>query len=114
MDQRNKALARCHAKREKDLSEYTKLLIPLTLGQVVLVQNQSGNNPMRWDKSGQIVEVLPYDQYRVKMDGTGRSSLLNRKFLRPITTFSNIITHTPSTVPELTRTTPLQINTEEI
>ena len=91
--------------RENDLSEHTKMLIPLTLGQVVLVQNQSGNNPLRWDKSGQIVEVLPYDQYRVKMDGTGRSSLRNRKFLRAITPFSDTTTNTPPT--------PIQVTTED-
>ena len=88
MDQREKALARRHAKREKDLTEHTKVLAPLSVGQVVLIQNQSGNNPLRWDRSGQVVEVLPFDQYRIKMDGTGRSSLRNRKFLRAIKPFS--------------------------
>ena len=88
MEQRETALARRHAKREKDLTEHTKVLAPLSIGQVVLVQNQSGNNPLRWDRSGQVVEVLPFDQYRIKMDGTGRSSLRNRKFLRAITPFS--------------------------
>ena len=76
MEQREKALARRH------------VLTPLLVGQVVLVQNQSGNNPLRWDRSGQVVEVLPCDQYRIKMDGTGRPSLRNRKFLRAITPFS--------------------------
>ena len=88
MEQREQALARRHAKKEKDLTEHTKLLAPLIVGQVVLVQNQTGNNPLRWNKSGQVVEVLPFDQYRIKMDGTGRSSLRNRKFLRLITPFS--------------------------
>ena len=37
-----------------------------------------------------MVEVLPFDQYRVKIDGTGRSSLRNRKFLRAITPYSQI------------------------
>ena len=89
MEQREKALARRHASRGNDLADHTKVLLPLEVGQVVPVQNQMGNNPLRWDKSGQVVEVLPFDQYRIKMDGTGRSSLRNRKFLRPITPFSS-------------------------
>ena len=71
--------------RGKDLCDHTKTLVQLEVGQVVLVQNQTSKNPSRWDKSGQVVEVLPFDQYRVKIDGTGRSSLCNRKFLRAIT-----------------------------
>ena len=98
MEQREGALARRHAKRERDLTAHTKVLTPLKVGQVVLVQNQSGNNPLRWDRSGQVVEVLKFDQYRIKMDGTGRSSLRNRKFLRAITPFSQTTTvPTPST-----------------
>ena len=57
---------------------------------MVLVQNQTRKNPSRWDRSGHVVEVLPFDQYRVKIDGTGRSSLRNRKFLRAITPYSQI------------------------
>ena len=41
-------------------------------------------------QSGEVVEVLPFDQYRVKIDGTERSSLCNRKFLRAITPYSQI------------------------
>ena len=52
MEQRQKALARArrHAVRGKDLSDHTKTLVPLEVGQVVLVQNPTGKNPSRWDK----------------------------------------------------------------
>ena len=102
MEQRETALARRHAKREKDLTEHTKVLVPLRVGQVVLVQNQSGNNPLRWNRSGQVVEVLPFDQYRIKMDGTGRSSLRNRKFLRAIIPFSQSASDIPQPLPTTT------------
>ena len=101
MEQRENALAKWHARREKDLIEHTKKLAPLGVGQVVLVQNQTGNNPRRWNKSGQIVEVLPYDQYRVKLDGTGRCSLRNRRFLRAITPFIKRFDDLPEIVPEI-------------
>ena len=83
-DQRENSLARRHTVRGKDLSDHTKTLVPLDIGQVVLVQNQTGKNPSRWDSSGQIVEVMPFNQYKVKIDGTGKLSLRNRRFLRAI------------------------------
>ena len=44
------------------------------------MQNQDGNHPNRWDRTGK----LPYRQYRVKMDGSNRVTLRNRRFLRKI------------------------------
>ena len=41
-------------------------------GYQVLIQNQRGPHPTKWDKSGMIVDVKPYDQYLVKVDGSGR------------------------------------------
>ena len=53
------------------------------MGDPVSVQNQTGNCPRRWDKTGRIAEVLNHGQYVVKMDGSGRCTLRNRgKFLR--------------------------------
>ena len=40
-----------------------------------LIQNQHGNNPNKWDKSGSIVEVGKHGQYTVKVDGAGRITL---------------------------------------
>ena len=107
MEQREAALARRHARRDKDLTEHTKILSPLKVGQVVLVQNQTGNKPLRWDKSGQVVEILEFDQYRIKMDGTGRSSLRNRKFLRAITPFSRTRRDSHSTPSSTDHSPPL-------
>ena len=67
---------------EEKLSEHAKDLPPLSVGDAVLVQNQLGNNPRRWEKRGVVVQVLPHRQYKVMMDGSRRISLRNRKFLR--------------------------------
>ena len=48
------------------------------------IQNQRGNDPKRWNKSGKIVEKLDYDQYLVKVDGGGRLTRRNRRFLKKI------------------------------
>ena len=57
-------------------------LTPLHIGDRVLIQNQRGPHPTKWDKSGMIVDVKPYDQYLVKVDGSGRLTTRNRRFLR--------------------------------
>ena len=46
------------------------------------IQNQSGNDPNKWDKTGVVVEVKQHDQYVIRVDGSGRVTLRNRKFLR--------------------------------
>ena len=48
----------------------------------VFIQNQTGHKPRRWDKTGEVMECKDFDQYVVKVDGSGRLTLRNRKFLR--------------------------------
>ena len=86
-EQREIALAKRHTRQGQVLSEHTKVLAVLKVGDSVLVQNQTGLRHKKWDKSGVVVEILDHDQYRIRMDGTGRPSLRNRRFLRPITPF---------------------------
>ena len=53
------------------------------------IQNQHGNDSRRWNKTGTIVEVKDFDQYMVKVDGSGRLTLRNRRFLRPISPYQD-------------------------
>ena len=55
------------------------------IGNRVFVQNQSGPHPNNWDKSGVVVECKNFDQYLVKIDGRGRVTSRNRRFLRHYT-----------------------------
>jgi hypothetical protein len=48
----------------------------------VRIQNQIGHYPLKWDKTGVIIEFPQFDQYVVKVDGSGRVTLRNRKFFR--------------------------------
>ena len=57
---------------------------PLSVGDKVLVQNQTGRAPNKWDKSGVIVECKPHNQVNVMMDGSRKVSLRNRQFVRKI------------------------------
>ena len=76
------ALRTRHMKMHERLSLHTKRLPPLRVGDHVRVQNQTGRFPLKWDKTGIVVEVRQFDQYVVKIDGSNNSTIRNRKFLR--------------------------------
>ena len=82
---REEALRNRHQKTVERLSEHTRSLPPLKVGDSVRIQNQVGPSPTKWDKTGIIVEVRQYDQYVIRIDGSGRVTLRNRKFLRQYT-----------------------------
>ena len=70
----------CHQANSKiELSEHTVVLAPLKVNVIVTVQNQAGNNQLKWDLSGVMVEVLPFDKYQVRIDGSRRVTQRNRK-----------------------------------
>ena len=72
------------------------------IGAKVFIQNQVGNNPRRWERTGTVVETKDHDQYNVKVDGTGRLTLRNRRFLRqfsPIPRAQPNLTTNPTTAP---------------
>ena len=74
-----------------------KCLEPLNVGDVVLVQNQHGSKPTRWDRTGLVVETLGNRQYNIKMDGSGRITLRNRRFLKRVQPLNPARTRTVST-----------------
>ena len=96
---REKALVTKYGRIQENLERHSRQLRLLPVGAVVQVQNQRGKDPLRWDKSGIVVESLGNQQYTVKMDGSGRVSLRNRKFLRKIEPFVpryNIMENAPA------------------
>ena len=118
---REEALRIRHIKDAERWSEHTKTLPPLRVGDYVRMQNQTGRFPLKWEKTGLVIEVKQHDQYVIRVDGSGRVTIRNRKFLRQYTpamppenrlTIANDLrthghgTHTPP--PEL----PLQEDTE--
>ena len=90
MEEQETAMCHRYSMAEANLTEHTKELTPLEVGQSVMVQNQTGNHPLKWDKSGVVWKVMPFKPYEVKMDGTGRITPRNRKFLHPIKTYAQI------------------------
>ena len=61
-----------------------KELPPLREGDNVLIQNQdkATGRPNKWDREGTIIAMKGYDQYLIKVHGSGRITLRNRRFLR--------------------------------
>ena len=84
------ALARRHTRQGAILTEHIKVLKPLKMSDIVLVQNQAGRRGKKWDRSCVVVEILDHGQYRIKVDGSGCTPLRNRRFLRPINPFNSL------------------------
>ena len=57
MSARELAVAGRHEHCHEKLSEHTKALPPLQIGDHVAIQNQHGNHPLKWDKRSVIVSV---------------------------------------------------------
>ena len=86
---REDALRKRHIKKHEYWSEHTRRMPALTVGVYVRIQNQTGQHPNKWDRTGTVVEVKQHDQYQVKVDGSGRITLRNRRFLRKFTPFTS-------------------------
>ena len=82
LENREEALRARHFKMSERLSEHTKHLLPLRIGDSVRLQNLTGPHPKKWGRTGVIIEVRQFDQYVVRVDGSGRVTLRNRQFLR--------------------------------
>ena len=57
----------------------------LELCDFVAIQNHRSK---RWDRTGTVVEVLANRQYRIRVDGSGRVALRNRRFLKKLVSAS--------------------------
>ena len=83
-------------KREADRERWsrgTKNLEMLEVGTPVLIQNQTGNNPTKWDKTGVVLENKPHSQVLVRVDGSRRVTLRNRRFIRELN--PSLVSQTP-------------------
>ena len=98
---REEALRNRHMKDAERWSQNTRRLSALVIGDHVRIQNQMGQHPLKWDKTGVVIEVRQFDQYVVKVDGSGRVTLRNRKFLRKY-----VPVHTPPPRRELDNIVP--------
>ena len=71
-----------YAENVERLGAKAKKLPELDPGAQVIIQNQYGSHPKKWDRTGRVVEKQGYGQYIVKVHGSGRLTRRNRQFLR--------------------------------
>jgi len=81
LDARETTMAARGATEVAKWSQHTRALPPLWIGDQVRIQNQTGPAPRRRDKTGTVTEVKQFDQYWIKLSGSGHASSLT--LLRP-------------------------------
>ena len=79
--QRERFYLERNAKLADSYNKGTRELTPITPQSTVLIHCKEGNKK-RWSKMGTVVEVLPFRQYRIKLLGSGRVILRNRRFIK--------------------------------
>ena len=79
---KEEALRTRFVKNAEAINHKARKLRPLYVGSRCLLQNQGGAHPRKWDRSGVVMEVLPHDQFVVRIDGSRRLTRRNRRFLR--------------------------------
>ena len=84
---RERLLAKSRETEGEKLARNTKELN--SVGTPVVIQNQTGRYPTKWDKTGIIVEVRPHSQLVIKVDGSRRLTLRNRRFVKEIVGFDS-------------------------
>ena len=83
-DAKEKAIRSRFVKTCERLEEHSKELPPLREGDTVFIQNQNiaHGKPNKWDREGTVIQTGDNDQYLIRVHGTGRITLRNRRFLR--------------------------------
>ena len=65
------ALRTRFAKSAETLNEHARPLPKLKVGDKCFIQNQSGNQPTKWERTGSVVEIGDHDQYIRSTDQAG-------------------------------------------
>ena len=79
---KERAMRERAVKSVEKLNNNCRALAKLSPGDKVFVQNQTGKNSTKWEKSGTVMMDRGHDSYDVKIDGSGRVTPRNRRFLR--------------------------------
>ena len=85
----------------------------------MLLQGQASK---KWNRTGTIVEMMPHRQYNIRMDGSGRVTMRNRRFIKqsqmdscPVPIVSPTLnTLNPEATPFPTPLTPIVTNQPNI
>ena len=78
-DERELGFAKRNQVVESRYNQHTRALKKLSIGTNVLIQGDT----KKWDRQGMVVDKLENRQYRIKIHGSGRTTLRNRLFIKP-------------------------------
>ena len=81
LQNREKAIFNSSSKSKEQYDEHSHNLQQLNVGDKVRCQNARSK---KWDRAGEIKEINGHRQYTVKLDGSGRLSIRNRRHLSKI------------------------------
>ena len=98
-DTRSEAYSKRKFSMQERLSRGARQLPPLQPGDQVQVQDQHGNSPRQWSKTGVVIEAEGFDSYLISLDGSRQLTKRNRKFLRKISTHPDSYKHSESAQP---------------
>ena len=102
-EMKESALRTRFTRTSENLNEHSRQLPPLKTGDKCFIQNQHGNGPKKWDRTGIVMNNLDHNQHVVKVDGSGRLTTRNRRYLRKLTpATTNIEFASPITTPATT------------
>lgn len=99
---RERDVARQHVKVVEQQGAH-RTLAALPPDTRVWVQNQATHI---WDRRGVVTETLPHRQYTIKLEGSGRVSLRNRRHLRPVRAGNATPARPSPTLPSLLPSAP--------
>ena len=93
-------------------------LSELAPGDTVYIHDQHGPTPRKWNKSGTVIESLPYNSYLIKVDGSNRLTKRNRQFLRQFRPFNSqpvagMSTVVPNSIVDSQSSPPVAFSSED-
>jgi hypothetical protein len=83
-EHRERTLANKREMENPRWSHRTKALDDLEVGTAFAIQNQTGNNPTKWDKAVIIIENKPNRKVMIRVDRSRCVTIRNRRFVRPM------------------------------
>ena len=83
--QREESVSKRNERLMKNYNKTARLLPELPVGTLIVIQNRDKVRAGKWDRTGHIIEKLDHRQYLIRMDGSGRVTRQNRRFIREYT-----------------------------
>ena len=101
-------LLTCLLERANNSIKRTDIPLSPSVSRLPQTSEYYSPHPTKWDRTGIVLEVRQFDQYVVRVDGSGSVTLRNRKYLRLYTPHiaRSPLIYSPSVIPIVTTGPP--------